>query len=244
MEFADFFRRKKDRPSHDAETAGPTRFFRTAAGPGATPYPTSGIVYYGELLRDATYAKSIPGSGPSYVGTGQYDYLGFVPGGCIIPENTVVMARKVGARWWIKRRCVAAASAPSSGPLVLTCLCPNLPGTLHATVQGTICGSSIFSCPSTFSETIAITRPPPLTGGLDLENGGGWSGVAAPYCGSLVSLEFLCIRNDGFLSGTVCGSPTYHWRAIFGMNCNGGLITGSVNYTCIAASSARSQSTG
>ncbi len=96
----DFRRRAKDRPSGDAETVGPVRFFQTCAGPDATPYPTSGNVYYAQLLRDVVFTKVIPTAAPTFTATGEYDYLEDISG--ISPKSgDVVLATKIGARWFL-----------------------------------------------------------------------------------------------------------------------------------------------
>jgi hypothetical protein len=98
----EYFRRKKDRPSHDTEIVGPMRFFRTVAGPGYEPYPATGVVYYAELQRDVSFPKVV-GSDIGTVGstgTGVFQYIGNL-GGAPILEGALVKAMKLGRRWFV-----------------------------------------------------------------------------------------------------------------------------------------------
>jgi len=94
-----FHRRETDRPSHDAETVGPMRFFVTAPGPGATPYPTAGSVYYAELVRDVTFPKTPGSSAITYFGTGHYEYIA-APNGMHINQGALVKCTKIGGGWY------------------------------------------------------------------------------------------------------------------------------------------------
>lgn len=98
---ADFFRRPKDRSSHDTELAGQVRFFKTVAGPDDTVYPATGLVYYARLLKDVTFTKTPGSPSISSTETDEYAYLGNLTGKRI-PEGTKAVAQKIGARWWIK----------------------------------------------------------------------------------------------------------------------------------------------
>ena len=94
----EFFRRKHGReglPSGDD-----VRFFMTVASPDTT-YPTTGNVVYGQLLRDVSFVAAA-GSSITSTATADYAWLGISIGN--LPAlSTVVIARKIGARWWIQQ---------------------------------------------------------------------------------------------------------------------------------------------
>jgi len=105
MSDQDYARRKFSRPSHDQETVGPIRFFKTVRDPYGE-YPTDGMVYYARLLRDVRFAKEAGTAAPTYVETGFYDWIGALAAGQIA-EGSVILCTKIGARWW-------TGSAPAS----------------------------------------------------------------------------------------------------------------------------------
>ena len=149
----DFYRRKVDRPSHDAETVGPVRFFLTAAGPYATPYPAGGNVVYANMLRDLSYPKTPGTETISYTATGHYEYLG-VPSGVLPPVATIVKATKIGARWWIDPPAANASyevrfavSADGSGPRNFICEITSVPfGMALQQMPGQISTGLIYVC--------------------------------------------------------------------------------------------------
>jgi len=93
----DYNRRKFSRPSHDHETVGPIRFFKTVADMYGD-YPEDGVAYYAQMLRDVTFAKE-NGAVVSFVATEFFDWIGNLAGGQI-PLGSIAPCTKIGARWW------------------------------------------------------------------------------------------------------------------------------------------------
>lgn len=76
-------------------------FFKTTAGPGATPYPSNpASIYYGVFLKNVSYTET-PGNGNlTKTETSNRGYVFNMERAKYIEEDSIIWAFKMGAQWY------------------------------------------------------------------------------------------------------------------------------------------------